>query len=79
MSDTATEAPTRAPYDRRTALATVTLAREFIRDHPPVDWDRDELTAQDVVADFLNELRTKIVTSEHWRKRLIELVAEEKR
>lgn len=80
MSDTATQAaPTKAPFDRATALATVKLAREFIREHPPVDWDRDDVTAQEVIADFLTELRTKVVTSEHWRRRLIELVAEEKR
>lgn len=79
MSDTAThEAPTKAPFDRRTALATIMLAREYIRDHTPVDWD-DDRSAQEVIAEFLAELRIKVVTSEHWKQRLIDLVAEEKR
>lgn len=78
MSDTTSD-PTREPYDRQTALATVLLAREFLREHPPVDWDRDDVTCQEVVADFLKELRVEIVTSEHWRRRLIQLVAAEKR
>jgi len=79
MSNGITSAPTRAPYDKRTALATVLLAREFIREHAPVDWDRDDVTAQEVIADFLTELRIELVTSEHWRGRLIQLVAAEKR
>lgn len=70
--------PTKPPFDRRTALATVALAREFILQRGPVDWD-DDRSAQEVIAEFLTELRTKIVTNEHWRRRLIELVAEEKR
>lgn len=77
MSHTPSD-PTRAPYDKRTALATLVLASEFINDAEPADWDGDR-TREEVVADFLRDLRVKIVTSEHWRKRLIELVAEEKR
>lgn len=66
-------------FDRRTALATLVLVREFLKEHDPVDWDREDLTAQDVIADLVLELRPKIVSSEHWRARLLALLAEEKR
>jgi len=65
-------------FDRRTALATIALVREFLREHPPVDWNTDD-TAQEVIAEMVLELRPKIVTSEHWRGRLLDLVAQEKR
>jgi hypothetical protein len=66
-------------FDRRTALATIALVREFLLEHDPVDWDREDLTAQEVVAEMVGELRPKIVSSEHWRARLLALLAEEKR
>lgn len=79
-TDTRLTADEAAPhFDRRTALATLVLVREFLKEHDPADWDREELTAQDVIADMVLELRAKIVTSEHWRARLLALLAEEKR
>jgi len=65
-------------FDRRTALATLMLVREFIRTHEPIDWDTD-ISAQEAVAEMVLELRPKIVTSEHWRARLLHYLAKEKR
>jgi hypothetical protein len=65
-------------FDRRTALATIQLVREYIIQHAPVDWDT-EATAQEIVAEMVVELRPKIVKSEHWRSRLLHYLELEKR
>ena len=79
-NDTELTADEVAPhFDRRTALATLLLVREYIKEHPPLDFDAENTTAQDVVADMVLELRSKIKTSEHWRGRLLHYIAREKR